>query len=751
MSSSPILPEKNCHCSWFFGNWPQFQSIWAMTTNGIQFVEIRAWTKKTVLAPSMLIIIQLAGPLSWPGRHERIDQFEDHTVGSVHQLVYQFRQNPLAYLVVRVQQALTFTIGDKHMLAKLLSGHRSHKSPHRKGRRLGAEHLEDRRLLATVVFDTELVSLDLGGGPYPLPLASDPGNTLFPDAGGGSAADGGLASIEGYGFVDAEVSITLSSQRPTDATPPGPGPPSLGIACATDDPDPVGQRKCFPDIPPVVTPIDPAELDGKTFHVDSFFDVFFDITVTDVDSRPGRDFAGQADGASFLLPDNGPASMSAESYLRDFDQNAPNFGLIPPPEVAPYIGHFQIEIPLGADINGNVGECLADGDPAEDCNDKIKFTIASHAAGDENRTFTQLPDGTVLDEFDSAAFLEGAIVDERTDPPFTLGAGDKDFPAFTGPGALIGPTTATSKLLNPITAAGPPQVTAVRASSTAWAGSFTTAADPVLGVGYPIPTGSAQLDPLPWVNIDTVHVTFSEDVGGLSAGDVELRGVNVLNYAIGPISYNSATLTASIPLATANSPLGSDKLRLVVKDTVTDLSGDLLDGEWTDQVSTVSGDSVAGGDFEYRFNVLPGDVDQSASVFANDAAIVLSRQLTAPGGANYSIFADVDGGGSIFANDAAQVLSRQLTFLPAGSPAAEVMAVAPATDTAPGAGIAAEDLASPAYAAADVRDAAFSNWSRSEGNRLIDGTNRLASSRPQAGSTDDSPEVTDDVWRTSFD
>ena len=340
------------------------------------------------------------------------------------------------------------------MIANLLKSRRSRKLRRRKGYRPLVEQLEDRRLLATLVFDTELVSLDLTGGPYPMPLASDPGNANFPDVGGGLAADGGLASDSGYGFVDAAVSITLSSQRPADAPIPGPGPPSTGIACATNDPGgPDGtNREClFGAPPPQDNPIDPAELDGQTFQVDSFFDVFFDITVTDVDDRPGRDFAGQGDGASFLLPNNGPAHMIAQGYLREFDVSAPNFGLIPPPQLAPYIGHFQIEIPLGGDINGNAnpdGSCVAD--PTLACNDKIKFTIASHAAGDENRTFTTLPDGTVIDEFDSAAFLAGAIVDESTDPPFTIGAGSPAAPAFSGPGALTGPTTATSTLLNPV-------------------------------------------------------------------------------------------------------------------------------------------------------------------------------------------------------------------------------------------------------------------------------------------------------------
>jgi hypothetical protein len=110
-------------------------------------------------------------------------------------------------------------------------------------------------------------------------------------------------------------------------------------------------------------------------------------------------------------------------YVAVADPNLPNFGLIPPPESAPYIGHFNIEIPLGADLNGN-GE-----------NDKIKFTLVAHTVGDENRTFITLPDGTVVDSFDSISDLSGAVVDESQDPPFSI--------------SLTGPTTATSRLVVP--------------------------------------------------------------------------------------------------------------------------------------------------------------------------------------------------------------------------------------------------------------------------------------------------------------
>jgi hypothetical protein len=258
-------------------------------------------------------------------------------------------------------------------------------------------------------WDTELTSLNLTTpAPVPIPLASDPGNALGD-------------SISGYGFVDSQVTVTLSSQRPIN-----PGPQSLGQACAN---------------PP---PIDPNDLDGEQMFVSSFFDVFFDISVTDIDPRPGRDYAGQLPGATFTLQnlsDPGNRDMIS-NYQVIFDKDAPNFGLLPPPETFPYIGHFNIEIPLGADINGN-GE-----------NDKIKFTLAAHQVNGENRTFIILPDGTVIDNFDSEADLSGAVVDMSTDPPFTI--------------HMIGPSSAQSHLLNPVV----PEPTSLLL--LVWGGLFVT-------------------------------------------------------------------------------------------------------------------------------------------------------------------------------------------------------------------------------------------------------------------------------------
>jgi hypothetical protein len=260
-----------------------------------------------------------------------------------------------------------------------------------------------------IEFELELTSLNLDGGPFLIPLASDPANSLGD-------------SIDGYGFVDSEFSLSLSSQRAVN-----PGPQSVGGAFAVTDP----QATSGP------LAINPGELDGQTFFVDSFFDVFFDITVTDVDSRPGRDYAGQPDGATVSLIDNGPANLFG-SHVATFDKDAFNFGLLPSPEDAPLVGFAQIEIPLGGDINGN-GE-----------DDKMKFVLALLSLGDENRTFITLPDGTVINQFDVAASLDALIVDESADPPFRIGA---TLPGgLPAPGVFGGPGSMNSNLVNPVPA-----------------------------------------------------------------------------------------------------------------------------------------------------------------------------------------------------------------------------------------------------------------------------------------------------------
>jgi hypothetical protein len=186
-----------------------------------------------------------------------------------------------------------------------------------------------------------------------------------------------------------------------------------------------------------------------------------------------------------------------------------------------------------------------------------------------------------------------------------------------------------------VTDAQAPMVEHVLVKGSGWTDGFLDTLD-LLGLGHPtetrlgyrIPDGPAQLDVLPWGNVDTISIGFSEDVD-VEEGDLALWGVNVADYvaqvgfAPGSFSYNSATFTATWTLA---QPIGADKLLIDLDgDTggVTDAAGNvLLDGEWQNGVSTVSGNNEPGGDFRFRLNVLPGDVDQSGEVDDLDASIL---------------------------------------------------------------------------------------------------------------------------------
>lgn len=194
----------------------------------------------------------------------------------------------------------------------------------------------------------------------------------------------------------------------------------------------------------------------------------------------------------------------------------------------------------------------------------------------------------------------------------------------------------------------PPAVTRIRVGSTSWSPEFRAAVDPSAKLGYPIPTGENQLKPLPWSNINQIFIEFSEDIGTLPSNLVALTGVTQGSYPNSSVSYDSTTYTATLTLT---APLGIDRLWLNLSDQIKDLAGNALDGEWTDGVSTESGDGTAGGSFTFRFNVLPGDVNQSGSVATNDMGPIRSGLGQKAEDEKYSIFADLNGSGSIAVDD----------------------------------------------------------------------------------------------------
>jgi hypothetical protein len=158
---------------------------------------------------------------------------------------------------------------------------------------------------------------------------------------------------------------------------------------------------------------------GDQLSVSSFFDVFFDVTITDID--PAANFGGGLPG-TLTAAGLGPAQMQLQPHTCLADPAKPNFGCLPPVGNA-YIGHFKVVLPLGVDIGGTAA------------NDTISFTLAAHAVGDLLQTTIQ--GATAIDTFDSSAEVGGGVQDEGSpDPPF-------------GPFNLTGPSTASQQILVP--------------------------------------------------------------------------------------------------------------------------------------------------------------------------------------------------------------------------------------------------------------------------------------------------------------
>jgi hypothetical protein len=238
-------------------------------------------------------------------------------------------------------------------------------------------------------------------------------------------------------------------------------------------------------------------------------------------------------------------------------------------------------------------------------------------------------------------------------------------------------------LVDPVDPA--PRVTKVFVSGGSWSATFldrlqqTGAGETAFG--YAI-SAADQLNELPWTNITQISVRFSEHVNAVW-NDLVVNGVNVATYggsvAASPFSYDPATFTATWRLGQS---IPADKVLLDldgdVGTGVTDAGGNALDGEWPIAPPTApafpSGDGNPGGDFRFRFNVLPGDGNRSGATTSSDLIAVRNRQNTttsSPGAApnTYDVMFDVNGSGSITSSDLIAVRNLQNAQLPAGEPA----------------------------------------------------------------------------------
>ena len=217
-----------------------------------------------------------------------------------------------------------------------------------------------------------------------------------------------------------------------------------------------------------------------------------------------------------------------------------------------------------------------------------------------------------------------------------------------------------------------PVVTSVEVGSTAWAPAFKQhLATSGQGVyGYAIPRGSsAQSATLNWDNIDEIMITFDKDVV-VDKADLSLSGKNITQYAFNKFHYDPLTRTAKWTLSAS---IDRDRLRLSLDangaDPVRDLDGNVLDGEWTNNVSTTSGNGTAGGDFRFNFNVLPTDVNNTGNVNNVDYTSIRQLEGKVTTSTGYIAKRDINGDGVIDTADWQKALSRSTQALPSGVPA----------------------------------------------------------------------------------
>lgn len=249
-----------------------------------------------------------------------------------------------------------------------------------------------------------------------------------------------------------------------------------------------------------------------------------------------------------------------------------------------------------------------------------------------------------------------------------------------------------------------PTVTQVYFSGTRWGGddgnpNNTTfkefLRDRSLGsvlYGYAIPGGGDQLRTLPWINMNRVSITFSQDVL-VDKEDLAVRGANTASYSFAEgadgFSYDAPTRTATWTFAQI---LTRDRLLLDLDSStpsgVHTAGNEYLDGEWSNGGDAYpSGNGVGGGDFLFRANILPGDADRNtARVATSDINFVKARlnrssseAAPPPGLQPYTPFADIDASTRIATVDINGTKARLNTVLPDPAPTGIVTGIASIT------------------------------------------------------------------------
>ena len=198
--------------------------------------------------------------------------------------------------------------------------------------------------------------------------------------------------------------------------------------------------------------------------------------------------------------------------------------------------------------------------------------------------------------------------------------------------------------------------------------------------GYALQTGTSQSNVLPWANINTVTVEFSGQVsdvgmsslvltGGASGSTPSVTGFSSLGNNTYSWTLSSALASNQylLAIATTGSAFGTPG-----STQVTDLDGAPISGAFTTSSSTFpSGNGLAGGSFNFLFNVLPGDGSQGGTVSTDDVSeagtLLGYNEKTSAG---YNPYYDYYGAGIITSSDSSLDTQNLGQTVPSTPPAA---------------------------------------------------------------------------------
>jgi hypothetical protein len=146
--------------------------------------------------------------------------------------------------------------------------------------------------------------------------------------------------------------------------------------------------------------------------------------------------------------------------------------------------------------------------------------------------------------------------------------------------------------------------------------------------GQPMTGSGNQLRTVPVGGADQVEIRFSEEMPTIGTGAIDVNSLSLIGLTTGStltpsgFAYDDETFTATW---TFSAPLPADMWVISIPDAIIDMSGNQLDGEWTNpfSINTLStagvsvfpsGNGVAGGDFNFVMTILPGDHDRDNDV-----------------------------------------------------------------------------------------------------------------------------------------